>query len=143
GKTLAVEPFEILKRLLTAGQDEYISAGGFFGVFEKRKGDKGLHRQSIEVGEICHVWQSDDADSEGAVRSGFAIAPTPSRRGTVCQGNSVFFVETEIGKMGHDANAGQAEAALHRRYARPQKGLIAAKLVDQETANPSTIFGFE
>jgi hypothetical protein len=89
------------------------------------------------------VRQSDNADPQWPRRPRFEIFPTPCRRGTVFQGDAVFFVETEIGEIGHDTNAGQAKAALHRRYARPQERFIAAKFIDHKAANASAIFGFE
>src|SRR5262245_41739688 len=47
GKTSAVEPFQILKRLLAAGQHKQICGDHFLGIFEKGEGDGRFQTQSI------------------------------------------------------------------------------------------------
>lgn len=142
-EAVAVQPLEIVNRLLGAGQDQDIRHGCFFGALQEGQGDRGLHGEGVEVSEVCHVWQGDDADAE---RAGGALRlDSPEARGAaaVFDGDAVFLFEAEVGEEVDYAGAGDAQALLHHLDAGVEQADVATELVDDEGANARSVFGGE
>ena len=67
------------------------------------------------------------------------IFPAASDRRTILQGHTILLIEAQIGKVGNDADARQAEAALHGGHAGPEERFIAAELIDDKTSDARAI----